>query len=57
MYFFLVLVGFFHGFVLLPLFLTYVNIAGGNGKNIEINDMKYAEQIPQSDLDNDNLIK
>ncbi|MGL4948644.1 MAG: hypothetical protein ACRC42_04710 [Mycoplasma sp.] len=28
MYFFLILVGFFHGFMLLPLFLTYVNIKG-----------------------------
>ena len=31
MYFFLILVGFFHGFVMLPLFLSYVNIAGNKG--------------------------
>ena len=30
MYFFLIVVGFFHGFMLLPLFLTYVNIRSGD---------------------------
>ncbi len=46
MYFFLVLVGFFHGFVLLPLFLTFVNIAGDYTKPTD--PMKFAdESIPQ----------
>ncbi|MCQ2817371.1 MAG: hypothetical protein MJ252_08920 [archaeon] len=55
MYFFLILVGFFHGFILLPLFLTYVNIAGGNSKSVGSNDMKYAEHISPGDLENEKL--
>lgn len=53
MYFFLILVGFFHGFILLPLFLTYVNIAGSGNKKVgENNDFKYVEHIPPEEIDN-----
>ena len=40
MYFFLIVVGFFHGFMLLPLFLTYVNIrSSGEKKTIKDSDL------------------
>ena len=40
MYFFLIVVGFFHGFMLLPLFLTYVNIrSSGEKKKIKDSDL------------------
>ena len=35
MYFFLIVVGFFHGFVLLPLFLTHVNIVENKSIGLE----------------------
>ena len=39
-YFFLIVVGFFHGFMLLPLFLTYVNIrSSGEKKTIKDSDL------------------
>ena len=40
MYFFLIVVGFFHGFMVLPLFLTYVNIrSSGEKKKIKDSDL------------------
>ena len=52
MYFFLILVGFFHGFVLLPIFLTYFNIAGNKG--IGLPRITAIEDI---NVQNDSLIK
>ena len=53
MYFFLILVGFFHGFILLPLFLTYVNIAG-DSKKVEVGEeVKYIENEPEENLKDD----
>lgn len=53
MYFFLILVGFFHGFILLPLFLTYVNIAGGTKNEVEASEeLNYTEKIKTDDLGN-----
>ena len=51
MYFFLIVVGFFHGFMLLPIFLTYVNV---RSKDDEIDsELKFA----QEDLITDNPTK
>ena len=42
MYFFLIVVGFFHGFMLLPIFLTYVNV---RSKDDEIDsELKFAQE-------------
>ena len=42
MYFFLIVVGFFHGFMLLPIFLTYVNVSS---KDDEIDsELKFAQE-------------
>ncbi len=50
MYFLLIVVGFFHGFVLLPLFLTFVNI-DRNKKNIRMETIKEDRLIEDSQLD------
>lgn len=50
MYFLLIVVGFFHGFVLLPLFLTFVNI-DRNKKNIRLETIKEDRLIEDSQLD------
>ena len=51
MYFFLIVVGFFHGFMLLPIFLTYVNVRS-NDDEID-SELKFA----QEDLITDNPTK
>lgn len=43
MYFFLVVVGFYHGFIILPIFLTYVNISNDSENKGRISQFK--EQI------------
>ena len=40
MYFFLIVVGFFHGFMLLPIFLTYVNVRSSDDEPIKNNKLK-----------------
>ena len=42
MYFFLIVVGFFHGFMLLPIFLTYVNVRS-NDDEID-SELKFAQE-------------
>ena len=52
MYFFLILVGFFHGFIMLPIFLTYVNI--GETKGIRLSKINAISDINVKD---DSLVK
>ena len=56
MYFFLIVVGFFHGFMLLPLFLTYVNIR--STESDKVTDSKFAqEEFPEETKKDDLLTK